>query len=69
MLKLIGKGKFKDEKIANLIVGVGGVSALMNALNNESEKSKHTIKVQNFLLKILKKNFLKDGHRAFELYL
>ena len=44
-MKLIGKGKFKDEKIAGLIVTAGGVAALMNALNNEFEKSKHTIKV------------------------
>ena len=45
MIKLIGKGKFKDEKIIALIVNTGGVAALMEALNNESDKNKHTIKV------------------------
>lgn len=44
-MKIIGKDKFKDEEMARIVVDSGAVSALMNALNDPSEKSKHTIKV------------------------
>ena len=47
-MKIIGKDKFKDEEMARVIVDSGAVTALMNALNDPAEKSKHTIKVFNY---------------------
>lgn len=45
---MVGKDKFKDEEIARVLVDSGAVSGLVNALNDPSEKSKHTIKVHLF---------------------
>jgi hypothetical protein len=44
-MKIVGRDKFKDEEMARIIVDSGAVTALMGALNDPSEKSKHTIKV------------------------
>lgn len=47
VIKIVGRDKFKDEELAKLIIECGAVKALMDALEDPAEKSKHTIKVYN----------------------
>ncbi len=60
LIKIVGRDKFKDEELARLIIESGAVKALMDALEDPTEKSKHTIKVDYhlktyFCLKIINK--------------
>ncbi len=49
-VRLIGKGKYRDEKIIAQLIDKGLLQAQVKALNSSSSKSQETVKVsKNFI--------------------